>query len=76
MKVGDLVKSIYGHDRHPNRRKRLKAESVGIIVDVDPLRQQPLHGNFHAVNEIVVMLDNGVLWHANPDAWEVVNENQ
>jgi hypothetical protein len=75
MKVGDLVKSIYGHERHPNRRKRHKAESLGIIVDVDPLRQ-PLHDTCHAVNEIVVMLDNGVIWHANPDAWEVVNESR
>ena len=65
MKVGDIVESIYGLQRH-------KIGSFGIIVDVDPLRQ-PMHSAFHAVNEVVVMLDSGLLWYASPDAWKVIN---
>jgi hypothetical protein len=59
VKAGDLVKSIYG------------LQLLGIIVDVDPLRQ-PLHDD----GVIVVMLDIGVLWRASPDAWKVVNESR
>ena len=68
MKVGDLVESIYGLERH-------KAGSFGIIVDIDPLRRGR-HGPFRAANEIVVLLDNGVLWYASPSAWKVKNESR
>ena len=74
MKVGDLVESIsssgYALQRH-------KIGSFGIIVDVDPLRQGvDVEPSFITVNEIVIMLDSGALWYANPDAWRVINESR
>ena len=68
MKVGDLVESI--HDI-PQRGE----QSTGIIVDIDPLRRGK-SSHITAVNEIVVMLDNGVLWHASPDTWKIINESR
>ena len=69
MKVGDIVESIYGPTGRP------QPGSLGLIVDIDPLRQT-MHCHFQTVNEIVVMLDNGVLWHASPSAWEVISESR
>jgi len=66
VKAGDLVESI--HDIH-----QLGERNVGIIVDIDPLRRGR-QGPFQAVNEIVIMLDNGEMWHASPSAWKVISE--
>jgi hypothetical protein len=68
MKVGDIVESIHDIQQRGER-------NVGIIVDIDPLRRG-LGGPYTAVNEIVVLLDNGVLWHASPSAWKVKNESR
>ena len=68
MKVGNLVESTHGFPTCPEG-------SLGIIIDIDPLRRETGKGNFTAANEIVVMLDNGEMWHASPSAWKVKNEN-
>jgi len=70
VKVGDLVQSIHDIPQRTGIRR-----PAGIIVDIDPLRRGR-HGPFQTVNEIVVMLDNGVLWHASPSAWKVKNESR
>jgi hypothetical protein len=68
MKVGDIVESV--HDIQQRGE-----QNIGVIVDIDPLRRGR-HGPFQAANEIVVLLDNGVLWHASPSAWKVKNESR
>ena len=69
MKVGDLVRQRpdvmrLGRDSHRN----------GIIVDVNPLRQNLFIESEIELNEIVVMLPCGTMWHTNPRDWELVND--
>jgi|APSaa5957512535_1039671.scaffolds.fasta_scaffold248648_2 hypothetical protein len=65
MKVGDIIQEKSIGIRSSSTRR-------GLIVQIDPLlrrgwRQPPL-------NEIVIMLTDGTLWHANPTKWEYISE--
>ncbi len=63
MKVGDLV-------------KRLATEECGVIVDIDPLRNRSLKLTGKRMNEIVILLPCGTMWHAAPAKWEVISESR
>ena len=73
MEIGDLVqqKHVLIHMEEGIPRKN------GIIVDIDPLaRAFPSSMDVDEstnVPEIVVMLPNGVLWHAGSIYWEVIS---
>jgi len=71
VKVGDLVRQRpdvmrLGRDSHRN----------GIIVDANPLvKSMDSHiENKVELNEIVVMLPCGTMWHTNPRNWELVED--
>ena len=61
MQVGDLVH--WGN------------QEVGLIVDIDPLREDSLY-EYDKINEIVVLKSDGCLWYSCPMGWEVVSENR
>ena len=60
MQVGDLV---LWHNKE-----------FGLIVDIDPLREDSMK-EYEKIGEIVVLRDDGGLWYTNPEGWEVVNED-
>ena len=60
FQVGDLVR--WGN------------QEVGLIVDVDPLREDSLR-EYDKINEIVVLRSDGGVWYASPEGWDVVSEN-
>ena len=61
MQVGDLV--------HWNNK------DIGLIIDVDPLREDSLY-EYDKINEIVVLKSDGGLWYSCPTGWEVISEDR
>ena len=61
MQVGDLVH--WGN------------HEVGLIIDIDPLRENNPHEH-DKINEIVVLRSDGGLWYSCPIGWEVIDENR
>lgn len=63
MQVGDLVHGGNGGN-----------QEIGLIVDIDPLREDSLY-EYDKINEIVVLKADGSLWYSCPTGWVVISEN-
>jgi hypothetical protein len=69
MMIGQLVRERSG----PRFEARfLPQRRIGVIMDIDPLRRGV--PSERPPGEIVILLTNGQLWHADPLYWEVISE--